>query len=93
MIKSIFKLPKYKQFNYEPRYYDPIKEEREERIRQIKLEMGLLDENSQNKGDYRSRIAGGFRRKTQSAQDRQTVITRLIIVAILSLVLYMFTKV
>ncbi len=31
----IFKLPKYNRFNYEPRYFDPEKEERENRVKEL----------------------------------------------------------
>jgi len=40
-VPRFIKLPGYKQFNYTPRYWDPEKEEREVRIRQIKAEMGI----------------------------------------------------
>ncbi|TVQ14753.1 MAG: hypothetical protein EA364_03860 [Balneolaceae bacterium] len=32
------KRPKHRQFNYQPRYYDPEKEERERRRRAIRIE-------------------------------------------------------
>lgn len=35
-FKSFIKLPAYKRFSFEPRYYDPIKEEVEKRERLIK---------------------------------------------------------
>jgi len=40
-LPRFIKLPGHKQFNYSPRYWDPEKEEREERIRHIKKEMGV----------------------------------------------------
>ena len=40
-IPRFIKLPSHKRFEYSPRYWDPEKEEREERIRQIKQEMGI----------------------------------------------------
>lgn len=35
MIRSMFKLPKHKKFEYQPRYYDPVKEEMEQRIAEV----------------------------------------------------------
>ena len=37
---SLFRLPSHQRFNIEPRYYDPIKEEIEERTERIKREQG-----------------------------------------------------
>lgn len=38
-IPSFVRLPNYKRFGFEPRYYDPIKEEIAERTARIKREM------------------------------------------------------
>ncbi|MBN1182980.1 MAG: hypothetical protein JXB49_11875 [Bacteroidales bacterium] len=43
-LPTFFKQNKHKQFNYIPRYYDPQKEELEERIRQIEAEEGIRPE-------------------------------------------------
>ena len=40
-IPRFIKLPGHKKFEYSPRYWDPEKEEREDRIRRIKQEMGI----------------------------------------------------
>lgn len=56
---SVFtKTPSHQRFNYTPRYYDPKKEEMQEREARIKRELKL--ENEEGPGDYRSRIAGSF---------------------------------
>ncbi len=36
---SFIKVPKHKRFNVEPRYYDPVKEEIEQRTERIRLEV------------------------------------------------------
>ena len=36
---SLVKLPKYNKFNFDPRYYDPVKEDIENRTRRIKEEL------------------------------------------------------
>jgi hypothetical protein len=51
---TFFKRPKPRQFNYIPRYYDPVKEELEERKKQL----GLLGE-----GDIKERMRADIRRK------------------------------
>jgi len=42
-IPSFFRTPKPKPFNYIPRYYDEQKEDLEERIRNIEIEMGVKE--------------------------------------------------
>jgi len=37
-LPSLVRLPKHKRFEFQPRHYDPIKEELEERIEKIKRE-------------------------------------------------------
>jgi len=36
---SFIRVPKYKRFNIEPRYYDPVKEEIEQRTERIRLDL------------------------------------------------------
>ncbi len=55
-IPRFFKIPRHRQFNYQPLYYDPEKEEREERNREIKRELGIKDEEE---GEYRPTIRRG----------------------------------
>jgi uncharacterized membrane protein len=43
-IPGFFRTPKPKAFNYRPIYYDPVKEERDERNRRIEQEMGVKQE-------------------------------------------------
>ena len=40
-IPRLFKLPEHKRFNYQPLYYDPEKERKEERNREIERELGI----------------------------------------------------
>ena len=61
---SLIRLPRNRKFGIEPRYYDPIKEEIEERTRLIKQEL----EGGSSSGDY---VPGkiSFQRKTQSVPN------------------------
>jgi len=95
MIGKFFHTPKPKQFNFPPRFYDPDKEEREERVRRIKEEMGIVEEKDTS-GPYRPNIKGQFRQakgwgSRSSEQARRSSNTRLIIlILILALIFYLF---
>jgi hypothetical protein len=68
-----FRRPKPRQFNYIPRYYDPVKEEMEERKRQL----GLL-----NDGDIREKMRADIRRKwrvERNAASKQFFFVRIFI--------------
>ena len=58
---SLFRLPRHQQFRIKPRYYDPVKEEIQERTERIKEEM----EGGESEGYRSSKI--NFKRKTTSA--------------------------
>jgi len=58
-LPSLTRLPKNKRFNFQPRYYDPIKEEIEERTSRIQQELGDSSEY------YREHIASAFRRRAK----------------------------
>jgi len=87
-IPSFFRTPKPKSFNYIPRYYDEQKEDLEERIRNIEMDMGV------NKGEaYRPTIRKGqmsnyFRRKQKRVQKQSNI--RLVIIILLLLIISYF---
>ncbi len=58
---SLFRLPRHQQFQIQPRYYDPVKEEIDERTRRIKEEM-----QGREAGTYQSTKIN-FKRKAASA--------------------------
>jgi hypothetical protein len=89
-IPTLFgRTPKHQRFTFEPRFYDPQKEEREERNRQILREL-KNDKNSSTEG-YQTRIKGSFsaaRKRSQvSSSDLQTSLLRLVILLFLVLFL------
>lgn len=88
MAIRIFHIPKNKKFSYKPRFYDEQKEDLENRIEQIKREMGKSD----NKGDkpYTPNIKGRMRGNSRRSQeDRQKSNMRLIFIfIILALIAY-----
>ena len=88
-IPRFIKLPKHKTFNYSPRYWDPEKEEHEERIRRIKQEMGIDVPSDPNRTTIRR---GSFRQASQKAKVRATRgsnIRLAIILAVLFLLAYL----
>ncbi len=82
-IPSYFRIFRTKDpdtFEYKPRYYDPDKEERQERNRRIEQEVKASEEAEERirKEDLRERIQGAWRgeyaRQTQMANMRLLVI-------------------
>ncbi|MCU0370025.1 MAG: hypothetical protein MUC31_01310 [Bacteroidales bacterium] len=79
-----FKRPRPRQFNYQPLYYDPAKEEAEERKKA---------RNSAQEGDIKEHMRAEIRRKwkidrNQSARNNQ--MPRIIIYVIFSLFIIYF---
>jgi hypothetical protein len=88
-IPRFIKLPSHKRFEYSPRYWDPEKEEREERIRQIKQEMGVDVPSDPTRTTIRR---GSFRQAHQKARvkaSRGTNIRLAIILAVLFVLAYL----
>lgn len=87
-IPRFIKLPSYKQFNYSPRYWDPEKEERDDRIRRIKHELGYDLPSDPNRTTIRR---GSFRQasqKTKVKANRSSNIRLLVILVLLLLLAY-----
>lgn len=85
-IPSLFKIPGHRTFTYRPRYYDPEKEEREERNREIMREMGI---SSQKEGEYKPSIRRGsmkgyFHQHSRKARNQSNI--RLVIIIIFLLI-------
>lgn len=79
-LPSLVRLPKYKRFNVEPRYYDPIKEDIEERTSRIKKELEA-DKNPNAPSDYRDHLHQTFSKR--ETRERGTTMLQLVIVLIL----------
>lgn len=97
MIGRFFHTPGTKPFGFKPRFYDPDKEERDDREDRIKEELGIKKEKKIEDGKrFVTNIKGQFRnpdgwqsRSSESARRAQN--RRLIwIVLILALVMYLF---
>lgn len=84
-VPSLFRIPRYQRFNIVPRYYDPIKEEMDERTSAMKRE---LDAKGEGDLEYRSsRIAGGFKRARSGGASSATF-TQLIIMMMLAFLIF-----
>ena len=96
MIGRFFHTPQSKKFNVKPRFYDSDKEEREERVRRVKEEMGIVDEKVDDGKPYRPNIKGQFRKADgwqakSSDSARRSQNKRLIyLFLILALIFYLF---
>ncbi len=96
MIGRFFHLPGTKRFNINPRFYDPDKEEREERERRIKEELGIAEEKIDDGKTYKPNVKGQFRRaqgghsKTTERARRASNTRLIILILILALIFYLF---
>lgn len=84
---KFFKTPKHKKFNYQPRYWDPEKEEFEKRVAAAKKEAEAETEKDYSETALRERI--DFRAQQKAKRpDFMTNFRVLAIAVILAAVLY-----
>jgi len=98
-IPSFFKQNKPRGFNYVPRYYDPVKEEREERLRAMKQEPAEgrnPDEGKPDDQPYRSKIMRGdmknYFHRNKERVEKHTMIRILVIILIMVLAIYLYLR-
>ena len=93
-IPSLIKIPKHQRFHIEPRYYDPVKEEIEQRTSRIKKELELEQNDISNPdGSRRTPIAGSFAGRYNKREKLSTsgmLQFLLIIVLLMSFVGYLY---
>jgi len=85
------KLARHRVFQHDPIYYDEKKEQREERERRIREELGLLNEDEKETG-YAGRIKGGMRRRIKShyevsRSEKRRSNLRLVVILIILMIL------
>ena len=96
MIGKFFYTPKSKQFYIRPQFYDPDKEEHEDRVQRIKDELGIADEKKRDLKNFKPRIKGQFRNQdawqaNSSEPARRSQNRRLLYLFILlALIFYLF---
>ncbi len=91
---TFIKLPRHRQFNYSPMYYDEKKEIQKNRDRRIREEMGLAVEQEEGRG-YADRIRGAMRSRIKShfevvRKERKRSNLRLVIILIVLMVLFYY---
>ena len=60
---SLFRIPRHSRFNYEPRYYDPVREEIEHRTSRIRKEI------ERDRGiDMRTSMRENFARRSRASR-------------------------
>jgi len=93
---SFIKTPSNRKFNLQPIYYDEAKEERIERERRIRKELGLSPSDTEaDKSTFKSRIKGQMRPKIKTSydagqQERRTSNLRLVVILIILMALFYY---
>lgn len=92
-LPSIIRTPKHQRFHFEPRYYDPVKEEFREREERIKRSLSLKDVEGYDEEDYaqHSAIRGSFIQKRSAKSGSAGLMQFIIAVLLIGLIFgYMF---
>ena len=89
-IPRLFKLPKHKQFDYQPVYYDPEREKREERKKRIARESGSEENKEPRNRLVRGSMKEYFRRdrKAQRASNYRLILIAAVLFFIAYLLLF-----
>ena len=90
-----FNKPEHKRFNINPRFWDPDKEEREEREKRVKAELGIKDEDEQYIPNIKGKFTTQFKEhynKAKSERRRSTVRLFLILIILLLAAFYLLMK-
>ena len=94
MALKFFHLQKAKQFNIPYRFYDPSKEDRDDRERRMREEMGLFDDHDPDK-PFKANIKGQFRHsmgrssKTVEVAKRSSNYRLFALIVILSVLVFL----
>jgi hypothetical protein len=85
-VPSLFRIPKYQQYKIVPRYYDPIKEDIDQRTAQIKNE--LESRGDSNLSNRSSRLAGAFTKSRGQSKGGSATFMQLIIMMLLAFLVF-----
>jgi hypothetical protein len=75
-IPSLFRMPQHKRFNFEPHYYDPVKEDIKNRMARIRSELSEEALKTQRRS-----IHEGFQRREK--QDRRVDMMQWILIILM----------
>ena len=95
---SLFKTPKHRVFNYKPLYWDPEKEELQERIKRARAEANSVENRPLSKSAPHNMIRGSFQKALYENRRHSgdNKILRVIIIlsfAALLIAFFYFTKI
>ena len=85
-LPRFIKLQGNKKFSYSPLYWDPEKEARDERIRQIKQEMGVEVPSYSNRTTIKR---GSFRTAAKNAKGKASRTSNIRLLVILAILLFL----
>lgn len=80
------RVPHHRKFNYQPRYYDPLAEERQAREARIRAELGDTDTTQ---ADIRARMSSAFRASKRQKPGRTAKLNEVLVRTGLTLFLAM----
>ena len=100
-ILSFYNMPKPRQYDHQPIYYDPKKEALKKRIQKVKQELGVEETNYE---DYKESIRGSFTEGTShlkrskergdglSDRERKNMRLLLVLAVLIFLLFFFFLK-
>ena len=71
---SLLKIPQHKRFKLHHRYYDPVKEDIENRTAKIKAQLELRKKEEIDPDTYESRISGSFSKKSYYKESKTGIL-------------------
>lgn len=86
-IFRFFRLPQHKQFHYDPLFYDERKEQLQDRIRNIEIEMGIKKE-----GEVRRTLEKGsfsYYRDKRKRSQKVSSLRLVLLIILLTVVTYL----
>lgn len=87
-LPGIFRKWEYSVFNYMPRYYNPRKEELEQRKKQIETEMGIESNETYTPKIRKGQMGNMFRRKRKQ-QERASNLRLIALIVFLIMVAWL----
>lgn len=84
-LPTLTRLPKYKRFSFEPRYYDPVKEDIEQRTSRVKQEIRQLAADDTQRS-WQSSIAGSFASKRANDTKNANILQMVILIFLITFI-------
>ena len=89
MVRKLFKLPKYRKFTFEPRYYDEVKEEIEERVAKIEREYRAEQKNPEAAANFKRDWEQALNRRQEQDRNSNLMVAYLVMLLVVSTVGYL----